>query len=230
MAPIRRPRRSTKAPTHSKPPTNTDILSLTSSSTASASVFFWREYDHPYACFSQWYHLPFTVQDHPTHPATIFKTCEQYMMFSKAVLFEDMDMAECILQTTSPREQKALGRKVRGFDDDVWKKEREGIVEKGNWWKFMGGEEDGENGAMGERRRKRCREILLGTGARELVEASPRDRIWGVGFGEKNAESKRERWGCNLLGKCLMKVRQRIMEEEAKMLGEDKKEEMKRDE
>jgi len=55
--------------------------------------------------------------------------------------------------------------------------------------------------------------MLMRTGDRELVEASPMDRIWGVGFGEKNAESQRERWGLNLLGKALMEARSRIIEE-----------------
>lgn len=55
---------------------------------------------------------------------------------------------------------------------------------------------------------------LLATGERELVEASPMDRIWGIGFAEKNAGANRHRWGQNLLGKALMEVRSRLMEDE----------------
>jgi len=51
---------------------------------------------------------------------------------------------------------------------------------------------------------------LLATGERELVEASPMDRIWGVGFAERNAGANRQRWGLNLLGKALMDVRGRL--------------------
>lgn len=59
------------------------------------------------------------------------------------------------------------------------------------------------------------RKWLLATDERELVEASPLDRIWGVGFGEKNAGANRHRWGQNLLGKALMEVRTRLREEES---------------
>jgi ribA/ribD-fused uncharacterized protein len=51
------------------------------------------------------------------------------------------------------------------------------------------------------------------TGDRELVEASPEDRIWGIGFTEKDAKENGERWGQNLLGKALVEVRRRIREE-----------------
>jgi ribA/ribD-fused uncharacterized protein len=61
--------------------------------------------------------------------------------------------------------------------------------------------------------------LLLATGERELVEASPMDRIWGIGFGEKNAGRARRHWGLNLLGKALMDVRKRLREEEGKKEG-----------
>lgn len=79
------------------------------------------------------------------------------------------------------------------------------IVVQGNWLKFTVSE-DAEN--LGE--------WLLATGQRELVEASPGDRIWGVGFKERDAGTNRHRWGQNLLGKALMVVRTRLREEEAK--------------
>lgn len=60
------------------------------------------------------------------------------------------------------------------------------------------------------------KKMLLGTGEKEIAEASPRDRIWGIGFGAKRAGDVRERWGLNLLGKALMEVRERIREEEGK--------------
>ena len=82
------------------------------------------------------------------------------------------------------------------------------IVEEGNYLKFTASE-DAED----------LRAMLLATGERELVEASPRDRIWGVGFAEKNAENNRVRWGQNLLGKALMNVRARLREESAQTGG-----------
>lgn len=66
---------------------------------------------------------------------------------------------------------------------------------------------------------------LLATGDRELVEASPRDRIWGVGFAERNAGANRHRWGQNLLGKALMDVRGRLRGEEEAGAAEKKQEE-----
>lgn len=121
-------------------------------------------------------------------------------MYQKAVLFQDLEIGAKILETTSPREQKALGRKVRNFDDDVWKKNRSRIVTEGSYCKFMYSVVEKEG----------LKEKLLATEDRELIEASPMDRIWGIGFGAKNAESQRHRWGLNLLGKALMEARERI--------------------
>lgn len=70
---------------------------------------------------------------------------------------------------------------------------------------------------------ERLREMLLATGNRELVEASPRDRIWGIGFGEKNAGANRHRWGKNLLGKALMDVRDKLREDGKKAKEDDGK-------
>lgn len=53
------------------------------------------------------------------------------------------------------------------------------------------------------------RAYLVGTGKRVLVEASPRDRIWGVGMGRSNPLIERpSEWrGQNLLGFALMQAR-----------------------
>lgn len=87
------------------------------------------------------------------------------------------------------------------------------IVVDGNYHKFTASEDAG-----------RLREMLLATGERELVEASPMDRIWGVGFNPANAGRNRERWGLNLLGKALMRVRTRLSEEAAGPDEKDRKE------
>ena len=71
------------------------------------------------------------------------------------------------------------------------------------------------------RQNEERKEKLLGTGNREIVEASPRDRIWGIGFGEKRAlesEGVKRRWGLNLLGKALVEAR-RTLREEAEEVG-----------
>ncbi len=90
---------------------------------------------------------------------------------------------------------KALGRKVRNFDEGRWARERERIVLAGSLHKF--------------RQHADLRALLLGTGERGLVEASPMDRVWGVGVGARKAAEMcvgaegREGWGMNLLGRAL---------------------------
>lgn len=98
-----------------------------------------------------------------------------------------------------PRDLRSLGRKIPDFVEEIWQEHRFAIVVEGNYLKFTQNED--------------LKQLLLSTGERELVEASPRDRIWGVGFGEKNAGNCRERWGLNLLGKALMETRERIRRE-----------------
>lgn len=120
------------------------------------------------------------------------------MMASKARLFGDPEMEQKILQSASPREQKAFGRKVKGFEQHVWKANRMEIVIRGNMAKFE--------------QNKEMKETLLSTGKKTLVEASPHDRIWGIGFGPKNPNALLpDKWrGQNLLGQALMVVRDRI--------------------
>lgn len=75
-------------------------------------------------------------------------------------------------------------------------------MEEGCFWKFTF-EEDGKVGEGGQwglgrevgEERRRVRGLLMETGERELVEASPWDWIWGVGFKEADAEDRRAEWG-----------------------------------
>ena len=127
------------------------------------------------------------------------------MMVQKALLFSDNETAKEILEVTGVTSGdmasvKALGRKVSNFNDDTWNSNRDRIVLEGNLHKF--------------RQNPELKQNLLATGEKVIVEASPRDRIWGVGFGEKNALNQKERWGLNLLGKALEKTR-RILKEDS---------------
>jgi ribA/ribD-fused uncharacterized protein len=148
-------------------------------------TFFWR----PDAPFSQWHACAFVVDGRR------FGCAEQFMMHGKATLFGDAEIAAQILAAPDPRTHKALGRKVRGFDDRVWKRSREDIVYAGNHAKFT------QSPAL--------LATLLATAGTELVEASPMDRIWGIGMASSNpAATDRTKWrGLNLLGRILTRLR-----------------------
>lgn len=137
-------------------------------------------------CLSQWWPAPFRL-DGLTYP-----TAEHYMMWRKAMLFGDTGIAAQILDVTHPHAAKSLWRKVSGFDEPVWERHRYDIVVAGSVAKF------GQHPDL--------RGYLLATGDRVLVEASPTDRIWGIGLAatdERAADPAR--WlGLNLLGRALM--------------------------
>jgi len=152
-------------------------------------TFFWQS-ESP---FSQWHPSEFTVE------GKRFVCAEQFMMHGKAVLFGDLETARRILASKSPKTQKALGRKVQGFDEQLWRRERERIVYEGNHAKFTQNSE--------------LLKALLGTVGTELVEASPLDRIWGVGLSEEDPRIQDpSQWrGQNLLGKVLTRLRDDLL-------------------
>lgn len=141
------------------------------------------------SCLSQWWPATFVVD------GVRFTSAEHYMMWRKAMLFDDPATAARILAVAHPSQAKNLGRRIRGFDEDVWQRARSEIVVAGSVAKF------GQDDAL--------RAYLLGTGTRVLVEASPRDRIWGIGLtADDPRASDPARWrGLNLLGFALMRAR-----------------------
>ncbi|MGW2486531.1 NADAR family protein [Streptomyces sp. NPDC001606] len=144
------------------------------------------------SCLSQWWPSPFAVDGEH------YATAEHWMMAGKARLFEDADALRRVLAAGHPAEAKKAGRLVRGFDEEVWERERFRIVVEGSVHKFSADEE--------------LRRFLLGTGDRVLVEASPVDRVWGIGLtADDEAAMDPERWrGPNLLGFALMEARERL--------------------
>lgn len=141
---------------------------------------------------SQWWPCRFTID------GVEYASAEHWMMAAKARLFGDEASVPAILAARTPAEAKVLGRKVSGFDDERWAAERFALVVRGNVAKF------GQDPEL--------RRYLLGTANRVLVEASPRDRIWGIGLGAANdASTDPQRWrGLNLLGFALMEARERL--------------------
>lgn len=203
---------------------------------STSTIYFYLPNDPPYGVFSQWYPSAIVVPTSslvflaitpstraildahstppptqqtttctpkgPTHqalhsgPTITFTSAEQLHTFSKALLFAAAPTAAAILATSDPKRQKALGRAVPQFNEFKWTRVKSRVVEVGNWYKFTQDET--------------LRGVLVGTGERELVEASKGDRVWGCGFGEGEAEERRAEWGENRLGKALERVRGRI--------------------
>ena len=158
---------------------------------AEAFTFFWK------SALSQWHLAPFTVG------GVRFTHAEQFMMYAKALLFGDRDAAERILKSATPREQQAIGRTVRGFDEAVWILFREGIVFQGNHARFAQNPDQWE--------------LLLATRGTTLVEASPHDQVWGIGLAADDPRARdRAPWrGLNLLGQALTRVRESLLWEMA---------------
>ncbi|RST13185.1 NADAR family protein [Streptomyces sp. WAC04770] len=144
------------------------------------------------SCLSQWWPSPFTVD------GVAYASAEHWMMAGKARLFGDAEAERAAVSATSPAAAKKAGRLVRGFDEDVWIRERFALVVEGSVHKF------GQDPELAD--------YLLGTGDRVLVEASPLDRIWGIGLAadDERVERPQEWRGLNLLGFALMEARERL--------------------
>ncbi|NUT53335.1 MAG: NADAR family protein [Saccharothrix sp.] len=176
-----------------------DLLDAIRSGNRVKYLFFWNQ-NLPGStvhkgCLSQWYPSPFTSE------GDTFATAEHYMMWRKAVLFGDRATAASILAAGHPRQARDLGRRVRDFDQATWEAERFGIVVDGSTLKFTADPE--------------LRAFLLATGDRVLVEASPLDRIWGIGLTEDDPRATDpDRWrGLNLLGFALAETRTRLRDQ-----------------
>ncbi len=152
-------------------------------------VFFWKDTEEN-GCFSNWYRRPFVI-DGIQYPHV-----EQYMMSQKARLFHDEVRYTAILRATDPNDCKKLGKQVTPFDPKIWDGAKYEIVKAGNRAKF---EQNPDLKAK-----------LLATGTAILAEASPRDKIWGIGKTARTAaEVDPSEWpGKNLLGKILMELRE----------------------
>ncbi|MEK6828787.1 MAG: NADAR family protein [Nanoarchaeota archaeon] len=148
--------------------------------------FFW---DGP---FSQWHPSKFIID------GVEFNKCEQYMMYKKALMFGDFESAKKVMATSNPKEQKQIGREVKGFKDDVWIKYCRKIVYDANVAKFT------QNPDL--------LKTLMDTGEAILVEASPYDKRWGIGLGAENPFAQdRSTWqGLNWLGEAITQVRKDI--------------------
>lgn len=142
--------------------------------------------------FSQWAKKDIKINN------IIYNCCEQYMMAEKARLFKDELALEKIMETTNPAVQKKWGRKVKNFNKNKWEEMAKKIVFKANYAKFTQNED--------------CKKLLLDSENRTIVEASPYDRIWGIGLScnDPRALNPKQWRGANWLGKIIMEVRKKI--------------------
>jgi len=158
------------------------------------AVFFWKvgkpSYIHS-GCLSQWWLSAFVDEE-----AIRYTSAEQYMMYRKAILFNDAAIAKEILARTNPFMIKNLGRRIANFNATIWDNAKFDIVVKANQLKFAQNTE--------------LFIFLLLTQDKILVEASPVDCVWGIGLDEHNPDRfYPDRWkGENLLGKALMQARE----------------------
>lgn len=160
---------------------------------SSSYIFFWK-LTGPMGFMSQWY--PCTI----VYENMNFSSAEQLMMYKKAILFKDNEMATQIVGNSDmhPSQHKQMGRRVANFNESVWSRMSSSLVVDVNFYKFV------QNPMIAE--------MLMETDNHMLVEASPYDRVWGIGYEEGNAMMNRNRWGQNKLGKCLMAVRSMMLD------------------
>lgn len=145
------------------------------------------------SCLSQWYPASFVLD------GVSYLTAEHFMMAEKARLFDATEIEKQILEESDPSKVKSLGRRIKNYDDEIWKAHRFEAVTKGNVAKFS--------------QNPRLRNFLERTENQILVEASPVDFIWGIGLASGHPDaSKPARWlGLNLLGFALMEARTQIL-------------------
>lgn len=148
--------------------------------------------DEEYGFLSNWTLSNFVVS------GIEFSSLEQYMMYQKAVVFKDEEIASQILKTSDVAEIKRLGRAVRNYDDHVWNGVRQIVVYEGLTAKFSQNED--------------LKGLLKETGDAILAECAVKDRIWGIGLSTTDPDRlDRSKWqGQNLLGYALMAVRNKL--------------------
>lgn len=154
-------------------------------------LFFYGNKDH----FSNFFQANFIINE------ITFSCGEQYIMYNKAIIFNDLDTANKIINESKPSKMKNLGRKVKNFNDKIWKENRELIAYDGLYAKYK------QNNDLYDK--------ILDTEDLEIIEASPTDTIWGIGMSITNPDIiNKKLWrGSNILGKNLMNVRSQLLYE-----------------
>jgi len=150
-------------------------------------VFFWGSY------LSNFYEAPFKDEN-----GQHYFTSEQYFMAKKALIFNDTNIYNKVLQTREPLTCKRLGKQVKNFTPTIWDQHKYQIMVQACTLKFSQNPD--------------ILNDLLNTQSKVLVEASPFDTIWGIGLKwDDDRVLNQQNWlGQNLLGKALMDVRNNL--------------------
>lgn len=128
----------------------------------------------------------------------LFCCSEQAFMYAKAYIMRDFDMADKIANyelknKEIPLVYKRMGRKVKNYNDSLWSKYRQRVMKSVLYSKL---------------REPYIRNLLIETGDRKIIEASPYDRIWGAGVSLDDIDYEWNKFtGENLLGRTLMELR-----------------------
>ena len=153
-------------------------------------IFFSSHKNESTGFLSSFYSAPFFDD------GVLFSGASHYIIYRKALLFEDKDMAALILATANPFMQYRLGRRIKGFKEKTWKNHRKAIVKRANQLKF-------------------CQHphllVKLCNLSGDIVQASKTDSIWGIGLTASEAKTSRKKWGENLMGKSLMELRKEFL-------------------
>ncbi|MGN0280581.1 MAG: NADAR family protein [Lachnospiraceae bacterium] len=138
---------------------------------------------------SNWYYSDFSIDD------VEYTSMEQYMMYQKAIRFQDISIAEEILATQDVAQIKELGRSVSGYNDNIWSGIRQIVVYEGLKAKFA--------------QNNNLRRQLVETKTAILAECAVKDCVWGIGLSmhDPNRLNLKQWRGKNLLGYTLMMVR-----------------------
>ncbi|AQS10444.1 swarming motility protein YbiA [Clostridium saccharobutylicum] len=144
-------------------------------------------------CLSQWYQEPFEMNNFT------YQCAEQYMMAEKARIFKDEEALDKILKAYHPNQMKLIGKNIKNFDLKIWNEVKFDIVKIANLGKFS--------------QNYKLKKYLRSTKNKILVQASPHDKVWGIGFSENDCLSQNPLYwnGENLLGFVLMNVREILL-------------------
>lgn len=168
-------------------------------------------FDETESPFSMWYKTTFTssilfhqgvtqtqkqyLENTISSKELKFSSVGQFMMYHKAIIFLDRDVANCIMSTSNNQRIMKLGKQIKNYDDNIWSYYKSNVVYMANYLKFNQNPE--------------LISALVDTIGTTLVKVASDDKIWGIGLSKNDLDAKqRETWkGKNLLGEILTLLR-----------------------